>query len=80
MLAQLNNSLHYNTVDSDPTPAHFESVRDWSRKWLSEKQISEEIATCITYLEPKPGVAFGNVNPFTTTRFFLKTALNTSIF
>ena len=49
------------SVDSDPTPAHFERVRDGSRKWLSEKQISEEIATWITNLEPKPGVAFGNV-------------------
>ena len=45
----------------DPTLDHFEQVKNWSRKWLSEGQISQEIATWITNLEPKPGVAFGNV-------------------
>ena len=29
MLKQLNNSLHYNKVDSDPTPEHFERVKNW---------------------------------------------------
>ena len=61
MLGQLNNSLHYDKVDSDPTLDHFEQVKNWGRKWLSEGQISQEIATWITNLEPKPGVAFGNV-------------------
>ena len=61
MLGQLNNSLHYDIVDSDPTLDHFEQVKTWGRKWLSEGQISQEIATWITNLEPKPGVAFGNV-------------------
>ena len=61
MLGQLNNTLHYDKVDSDPTLDHFEQVKNWGRKWLSEGQITQEIATWITNLEPKPGVAFGNV-------------------
>ena len=61
MLGQLNNNLHYNKVNSDPTPEHFEKVKNWGRKWLGEGQISQEIATWVINLEPKPGVAFGNV-------------------
>ena len=61
MFSQLNNNLHYDKVDSDPTPQHFERVKLWSRKWLSEGQISDEIATWVTNLDPKPGLAFGNV-------------------
>ena len=61
MLAQLNNDLHYNKLDHDPTSEHFEKIKNWGRKWFSEGQISQEIATWIANLEPKPGVAFGNV-------------------
>ena len=64
MLGQLNNYLHYNKVNSDPTPEHFEKVKNWGRKWLGEGQISQEIATWVTNLEPKPGVAFGNVKTY----------------
>ena len=60
-LEQLNNSLHYDIVDLDPTLDHFEQVKTWGHKWLSEGQISQEIATWFTNLEPKQGVAFGNV-------------------
>ena len=61
MLAQLNNDLHYNKLDHDPTSEHFEKMKNWGRKWFSEGQISQEIATWIANLEPKPGLAFGNV-------------------
>ena len=61
MFGQLNNDLHYNKLNHDPTIEHFEKVKKWGRKWLSEGQISQEIATWVANLEPKPGVAFGNV-------------------
>ena len=61
MLGQLNNSLHHDKVDLDPTFDHFEQVKNWGRSWLSEGQINQETATWITNLEPRPGVAFGNV-------------------
>ena len=61
MLGQLNNDLHYNKLDHDPTSEHFEKIKNWGRKWFSEGQISQEIATWVANLEPKPGVAFGNV-------------------
>ena len=61
ILTQLNNDLHYDSLDSDPTLDHFEVVKEWSHKWFSGGQISQEIATWVVNLEPKPGVAFGNV-------------------
>lgn len=61
MLGQPNDSLHYDKVESDPTLDHFEQVKNWSLNWLSEGQVSQEIVTWITNLEPKPGVVFGNV-------------------
>lgn len=61
MLAQLNNYLHYDILDHDPALDHSEVVKEWSRKQFSEGQISQEIATRVVNLEPKPGVAFGNV-------------------
>ena len=58
---QLHNNLHYDSLDSDPTLDNVEVVNEWSRKWVSEGQISQDIATWVVNLEPKPGVAFGNV-------------------
>ena len=66
MLRQLNNDLHYDRIDSDPTLDHFEVVKNWGLKWFSEGQISQDIATWVVDLEPKPGVAFGNVKTHKT--------------
>ena len=60
MSGQRNSSLHYDKVDSNPTLNHFEQVKNWGRKCLSEEQISQEFATWITNLERKLRVAFGN--------------------
>ena len=32
ILRQLNNDLHYDSLDSDPTLDHFEVVKEWSRE------------------------------------------------
>ena len=40
ILRQLDNDLHYDGLHSDPTLNHFEVVKEWSRKWFSEGQIS----------------------------------------
>jgi hypothetical protein len=54
--------LHYNKVSIDPTNFHFERVKNWCDKWLSECQISREISDWISSVEkPRPEVAFGNV-------------------
>ena len=50
ILRQLNNDLHYDSLDSDPTLDHFEVVKEWSCKWFSEGQISQEIATWVVNL------------------------------
>ena len=59
MLRQLNNDLHNEQLD--PTSEHFEKIKNWGRKWFNEEQISQEIATWVANLEPKPGAAFGNI-------------------
>ena len=61
MFEQLNNNLHYDKLNYDPTMEHFEKIKNWGRDWLGKGQISQEIATWVANLEPKPGVAFGNV-------------------
>ena len=61
MLEQLNNNLHYDKLNHDPTKEHSDRVKDWGRKWLGKGQISQDIATWVAISEPKPGVAFGNV-------------------
>ncbi|CAH3147032.1 unnamed protein product, partial [Pocillopora meandrina] len=50
ILRQLNNDLHYDSLDSAPTLDHFEVVKEWSCKWFSEGQISQEIATWVVNL------------------------------
>lgn len=59
--SQLDNDLHYAKSDVDPTSNHFDKVKKWSQKWLSEKQISQDVADWVTDTTPKPGVAFGNI-------------------
>ena len=61
MLEQLNNNLHYDKLNHDPTKEHSNGVKDWGRKWLSKGQISQDIAMWVAISEPKPGVEFGNV-------------------
>ena len=61
MLGQLNNDLHYYKLNHDPTIEHFGKVKNWGQKWFSQGQISQEIANWVANLEPKPGLAFGNV-------------------
>ena len=50
ILRQLNNDLHYDSLDSDPTLDHFEVVKEWSCKWFSKEQISLEIAKWVVNL------------------------------
>ena len=36
MFEQLNNSLHYNKLDYDPTKDHHDIVKAWANKWLGK--------------------------------------------
>ena len=57
----LDNELHYNKVNEDPTGLHFSRVQQWTDQWLQRREITSELADWITDVEPKPGVAFGNI-------------------
>ena len=44
MLDQLQNPLHYRQLSLNPSDDHLNIVQAWCDKWLSEGQISQEIA------------------------------------
>ena len=66
MLGQLNNQLHYKSLQSDPTSKHLALVSSWCSKWLGKGEISPEIAKWVLNKEAKPGVAFGNIKTHKT--------------
>ena len=57
----LNNPLHYERSEQDPTDLHLDKVRSWASKWLKKKQITEDIAKWVVNEQASPGTAFGNV-------------------
>ena len=61
MFGQLNNQLHYKSLQSDPTSKHLALVDSWCSKWLGKGEISPEVAKWVLNKEAKPGVAFGNI-------------------
>ena len=61
MFSQLNNEVHYNQLQLDPTPKHISVVERWCSKWLQKGEISPEVANWVNNQKAKPGVAFGNV-------------------
>ncbi|XP_068741769.1 uncharacterized protein [Montipora capricornis] len=61
MLGQLENPLHYETLDSDPSINSVHSISKWSNKWLLEGQIDKDIANWVVNNKPKPGKAFGTI-------------------
>ena len=61
MFSQLNNEVHYNQLQLDPTPKHISVVERWCSKWLQKGEITPEVANWVNNQKAKPGVAFGNV-------------------
>ena len=57
MFGHLNNELHYNRLQLDPTPKHISVVERWCSKWLQKGEISPEVAKWINNQKAKPGVA-----------------------
>ena len=44
MKEQLQNPLHYDKFDSDPSTDHVNVISQWAKKWLKRGQINEDIA------------------------------------
>ena len=61
MFGQLNNELHYKSLQTDPTPKHILSVEKCCSKWLQKREISPEIANWVLNKNATPGTAFGNI-------------------
>ena len=61
ILGQLENLLHYNTLDSDPSANFANTISEWSNKWLQKGQIDEKIANWVVNKKAKPGKAFGTI-------------------
>jgi len=66
MFGQLNNQLHYKSLQSDPTSKHLALVETWCSKWLGKGEISPEVTRWVLNKEARPGVAFGNIRTHKT--------------
>ena len=58
MLGQLENPLHYKTLDSDPSGNCFSTISGWSNKWLHKGQIDQDSANWAVNSKARPGKAF----------------------
>ena len=61
MFRQLNNQLHYKSLQSDPTSKHLALVDSLCSKWLGKGEISPEVAKWVLNKEAQLGVTFGNI-------------------
>ncbi|XP_068704908.1 uncharacterized protein [Montipora foliosa] len=61
MKEQLENLLHYQKLEHDPSADYVEVIKQWSKKWLEKGQINEEIASWVINGSAKPGKAFGTI-------------------
>ena len=61
MKAHLENPLHYQQLDHDPTQSFTAKIRKWSNKWLAQGQINNQIADWVINKNAKPGKAFRTI-------------------
>ena len=61
MKQQLENPIHYQTLDTDPSSSYTDAILQWSSKWLAAGQINSEIADWVVNSKAKPGKAFAMV-------------------
>ena len=61
MLEQLENPLHYEKLENDPSENHVGVISQWAKKWYERGQITEEIASWVSNGNAKPGKAFGTI-------------------
>lgn len=61
MKEQLENPLHYQKLDDDPSVNYVNTITQWSKKWLGKGQINEEFANWVINGNAKPGKAFGTI-------------------
>lgn len=61
MKEQLENPLHYQKLEHDPSADYVSVITQWSTKWFEKGQINEEIANWVINGNAKPGKAFGTI-------------------
>ena len=61
MLGQLENPIHYNKLDADPSANFVSTFSEWSSEWLEKGQIDQNIANWVVNNKAKPGKAFGTI-------------------
>ncbi|XP_022810516.1 uncharacterized protein LOC111347550 [Stylophora pistillata] len=66
MFGQLNNQLHHEPLQLDPTSKYLALVESWCSKWLGKGEISPEVAKWVINKEARRGVAFGNMKTHKT--------------
>ena len=58
---QLENPLHYQKLEQDPSVDYVSVITQWSKKWLEKDQINKEVANWVINNNAKPGKAFGTI-------------------
>ena len=58
---KLENPLHYQKLEQDPSADYVGVITQWSARWLEKSQINEEIANWVINGNVKPGKAFGTI-------------------
>ena len=61
MKEQLENPLHYQKLEQDPSADYVGVITQWSERWLEKGQINEEIANWVLNGNTKPGKGFGTI-------------------
>jgi len=61
MKEQLENPLHYQKLEHDPSADYVSVITQWSTKWFEKRQINEETANWVINGNAKPGKAFGTI-------------------
>ena len=63
MKEHLENPLHYQKLEHDPSADFVEVIKQWSKKWLEKGQINEEIASWVINGNAKPCLLYTSPSP-----------------
>jgi len=58
---QLENPLHYQKLEHDPSADYISVITQWSKNWFEKGQINKEIANWVINGNAKPGKALGTI-------------------
>ena len=58
---KLENPLHHQQLEQDPSADYVSVITQWSKKWLEKDEINKEVANWVINSNAKPGKAFRTI-------------------